>query len=238
MRYFVIALLLILLGCENQKTLKQKGQLEIIPKYCKYNTNVFHFPTQNVKLFKQGNPTEIKILDTDWSRSNHTALLSDLEYGDYYIEYISTYNLKNTVKISLNQPKKQIEFCVDYVNYKDNKNILLIDDFQNGETIILDFSSQGCFHSSETPNILKLTKSNNKISASYLGKNYDMSETQIALFREFEIELRYNHSSGCTTVDSYGITKLGKSYKSYAFTDGSCEWRGFHHLLDTLKIIQ
>lgn len=235
MRYFVVVLIFILLGCENQKVVKQ-GELEIIPKYCKYNNNIFHFSRRKIKLFKKGNPTEIIILDKNWSNSNNTALIPNLEYGDYYIEYISMYNQKKTIEIHFNQPKKQIEFCVDYVNYKDNKNVLLIDDFQNGETIILDFSSAGCFHSSEKPDILTLTKSKNKISASYKGKTYDMSENQISLFREFEIELRYNHSYGCSTVDSYYISRLGERHESHAFTDGSCEWSGFHHLLDTLKI--
>ncbi len=232
MKYFIIVFLFLLTSCK--KDSEKNGRIEIIPTYCKYDNDKLH-STDKPKLFKKGeNDTEIKLTEKNSIPGTENFKVSNLEYGNYYIEYTTIYNQKNIVQFNVDKSDlKKVEFCVDFLDYKSNKNILLIDELKNGEDLVLEFFHQGCFSTYEKPVIFTLTKTSNKIVAEYNGKKYPLSETKVGLFREFEIELKSNHCGGCTSEDTYVLFNR-KSYGIYEVKDSSCQWRGFDNLIKAI----
>ena len=232
MRFLSIILIITFLSCN--KNVQKNGRLKIVPTYCKYD-NSNHFSKQKLKLFKKGKTaTEIKLMDKNKIPGEDNFIVSGLEYGDYYIEYATIYNQKNVVKFEINQSSlKNVKICLDYLDYKSNKNILLIDELKNGESLLLDFFHQGCFDTFEKPVKLNLTKTNNKIVAEYNGVKYTLTPSQVDLFRQFEIELRSNHCGWCSSEDTYNLFN-SKSYEIYGVKDSSGQWRGFNNLIKTL----
>ena len=232
MRFLSIILIIALVSCN--KDLPKNGQIEIVPTYCKYDNDI-HFSQNQLKLFKkEKNNTEIRITEKNSIPGTDNFKVSDLEYGDYYIEYTTIYNQKNIVQFNVDKSDlKKVEFCVDFLDYKSNKNILLIDELKNGEDLVLEFFHQGCFSTYEKPVIFTLSKTGNKIVAEYEGEKYPLTETKVGLFREFEIELKSNHGGGCSSEDTYALYNR-KSYGTYEVKDSGCQWRGFNNLIKVI----
>lgn len=233
MRFLIIILILIFGSCSKKET-TETGRLKIIPVYCKYENR--HIPKNKFRLFKkEENSIKFKTIKEYEILSNNFIILN-LEYGKYYIEYVTIYNQKNTVEFNVNEPElKKIDLCLDYLDYKSNKNVLLIDELKNGENLLLEFFHEGCFSTFDKPVKFNLSKIDNKIVAEYNGKRYSLTKEQIELFREFEIELRSNHTGWCSSQDTYHLFNK-KSYQIYEVKDSSGQWRGFDNLLKLLKI--
>ena len=223
MRYLIVFLMIVFLGC-NEKV-AEAGTLEITYNYCKYEPE-YKFPISGTcKLFK--NTEEVK------SSEKNKLIFKDLPFDDYYIEYTTIYNERKRLDFKMNEMIKNIHFCVDNISYDNDQNILLIDELKTNQKLILKYDVAGCFHSINKE--LEITKTETTYIVSYLDKNYTLSEKQIQLFREFEIELYKNHSNECSTVDTYhiGIIKFGRVF---TINDGSCAWRGFPRLIKLLNL--
>ena len=232
MKYLAI-ILVITFGSCNKETPKD-GQLEIVPIYCKYETNP-HFSDQKLKLFKKGESnTEIKLTEKNSIPGTDNFKVSDLKYGNYYIEYKTIYNQKNVVEFEINQSNlKSVQLCMDYLDYKSNKNILILDELKNGETLNVEVDRMACFGGSKDK--MKISRERNQIILEYAGLKYTLTPSQIKLIREFEIELRCNHRSGCSNSDTYWIHNE-QTHDECVITDESCEWYGFKKLIKLLHL--
>ena len=224
MKHFFILLLLSFIACGKKEP--EIGQIKVNAAFCKSNKDFFYFHS-HVKLFKRGEKvTEIKL------KVKYPPVYN-LEYSEYYFEYKTIFNKKNIVEFEVNEHKcKEIKLCFDYLDYKSNTNVLLLDELKNGENLSINYESKGCFGAYSIDEIT-ISKSKNKINAEYKGIKYVLTNTQIQLLKEFEIELRSNHRDGCTTLDSYTIFN---EREAYTMTDGSCQWRGFSNLISLLKL--
>ena len=227
-----IFFLFLLISCN--KELPKNGRIEIIPTYCKYD-NEIHFSSNKFKLFLKGeNDTEIKLTEENNIPGTSNSKVSNLEYGNYYIQYVTIYNHKNITYFKVNQSNlKKVEICFDYLDYKENKNVLMIDELKNGDTLTLNFFHEGCFDTFDKAVELNIVKNDEKITIDFNNKEYKLTNSQIKLLREFEIELRSNHRAGCTSIDKYTLWNRN-SYTTYEESDGSCEWYGFKNLIKTI----
>ena len=228
--FLIIILILALVSC-TKKEIPKNGKLKIIPKYCKYD-NIITIPHPRFKLFKkEENKSKTKLIKESEIR-NDNFTISNLEYGKYYVEYISIYNQKKIIDIDVNKSDlKEVEICLDDLDYNENKNVLMVDELKNGETLNIEFFHQGCFDTYDKPVQLDIKKDNGKFTAKYRNINYKLSNSQIQLLREFEIELRSNHSSGCSSNDTYTLFNK-ESHRAYEVNDRSCnEWNGFENLI-------
>lgn len=231
MRYLIVFLLIIFLGC-NEKV-AETGTLKIMPKYCKYKFAENHkFPILRDYILYKGSK-EIPALQ------KNELFFNDLSFGDYHIEYTTIYNERKQIDFKINESVKEVYYCVDAIAYEKDQNILLIDELKTNETLQLHYKIRGCFHGGKED--LKITKTETTYILSYVNKNYTLSEKQIQLFREFEIELYKNHSSICSTIGTYTIGILANNknferFKAYKIVDGSCVWRGFPNLIALLNL--
>lgn len=227
MKYFFIIFLAVFSNCNSKKDNLRTGQIKVNSVFCKYDIDAKRLNNRKFKLFKkEENLTEIKI------PKNKDSIIHDLEFEEYYIEYKTIFNQKNVTEFTISESIcKEIEICYDYLDYQSNKNILLLDELLENQSLTIFFNSQGCFHSALEK--MKVTKLKKTLIIEYRGFKHVLTPSQAKILREFEIELRSNHSDGCTTVDSYTIFN---DNEAFSITDGSCIWRGFDNLISLLKL--
>src|SRR5690606_13913885 len=101
------------------------------------------------------------------------------------------------------------------------------------DTLTLEFSSSGCFHSRKEA--IKFYKKKNSLVAELLDEQKVVKEEVLGakdiervtlFFRKLQnIE---NGMGGCTTGETY-ILKM-KGYRDSAVVDQTCDWRGFDEL--------
>jgi hypothetical protein len=177
------------------------------------------------------------------SRDSSYALFTDFKPGIYLVQYTNFFGETITRKYSLNDcgPNK-ISICLDKLE-KEPLNAL--NGLKDGDSIIINFSSRGCFHfSSERLIIVR-----NKHEFTAIMESYDPFDTAVrkkkrqlvhrvmgpahrAAFTRFENEIQLANDGGCTTVDYYEIIVGKEEAKKYS--DGSCLWRGFYFLTQAL----
>jgi hypothetical protein len=174
---------------------------------------------QNGKLYKQIIPMRY----TQWPIE-----IENFKPGTYSVTFKNLYGQKVTKTVAIpDSSEYELELCPDLLEtYPKNT----LPSLQNGETIKINFYSQGCFHSDKE--ILTISKKNDLISAQLQSngktKSITLNSSQIEAFKRFENELRIlKDSYGCTTTDTYLVTGKNLSLKR---TDGSCAWNGFHFL--------
>ncbi|WP_264558951.1 hypothetical protein [Flavobacterium sp. N2270] len=232
MRFLTIILIITLVSCN--KNVQKNGRLEIISAFCKYDNQV-HPSSVKLKLFKKGKSiSEIKLNDKNKVPGTANFTVSNLEYGDYYIEYKTIYNQKNVVEFEINQSDlKSVELCMDYLDYKSNKNILLLDELQNGEALNVVVNEMACFGGWKDTMII--SRKRNQLIVEYGEMKHTLTPSQIKLLREFEIELRCNHKPGCSNIDTYWIHNQ-QTHEECVVTEESCEWYGFKNLIKLLKL--
>jgi len=95
--------------------------------------------------------------------------------------------------------------------------------------------SFGCFHNDIS--LLKIKNIEGDLYAEYNGKKQKLSTSQKRLLREFEIELRSNHSGGCSTRNEY-LLYITDRNSEYITVDYSCVWNGFEYLLSDLELLK
>ncbi len=231
MKYAFLLSFVLFFGCKEAapgNPIVEYGTIEIFPRYCKYDNDVRKL-NSNFKLFKKGKL--IKEIKDYFDGDNETF---KSETGNYILEYKTIFNYKRTIKFELKEGEiKSIFLCFDFLDYELDKNILLIDELKNGETLKIYFQSMRCFGGSEKE--LAVIKKEGKLEVAYESNKYPLNESQLRLIREFEVELKSNHSSGCSTIDTYKLENID-SKQSQLFKDSSCQWNGFENLLELLSL--
>ena len=161
-----------------------------------------------------------------------TFTLNVLSPGSYKFEYQTVLNSTITKNLKILENQNNIlEICVDKLEFYGNQDSVFIDVLQNNEFYNIHFQSEGCFH--RTRNTLQISKVN---STYYILSNGDqkiLSESQVKLLREFEIELKCIPDQWCTTIDYYTLEYAKKKYK---YKDNTCNWNGFYYLLKNLGV--
>ena len=227
-RIFLIALI-IFVSCKEKSTIQTEyGQLKIHSSYCKYDNDI-RKTSSNFKLFKDG----VLIKEVEKAYENE-IIIQNLEVGSYILEYKTIYNYKNRIEINLSKGEnKIISLCVDFLDYESDKNVLLIDELKNEESLIIHFQSIQCFGGSEKE--LAIFKTDDKYVVKFEGFEHNLTNTQLKLIKEFEIELRSFHPNNCSSMDNYKLVNVN-SKQFQSFKDGSCVWRGFENLIDLLEL--
>ncbi len=227
MKYLILSLIIFLLSCSDVKQ-KNDGELRVTINFCKY-INSRHKTLEKITLLK-GN---LDFKSFNFNREEE-LVIPNLNYGIYKIKYKSIYNKYEYIDFEINNNLQQtISICLDKINYKENNNILLIDEMKVGEVLIFDFASQGCFHSGKEE--IKLIKNKDNIIATYNESEVKLTDSQYKLFREFEIELRSNHTGWCSTKDKYRIYNE-QTNEIYSVNDETCKWSGFRNLIKLLEL--
>ena len=199
--------------------------LEVIFMRCN-NNNGF----TNWNYFKIYNETDT--IKLNGMHYDSTFTLNVLSPGSYKFEYQTVLNLTITkiIKILENQ-KNILEICVDKLEFYGQQDSLIIDLLQNNESYNIHFQSDGCFH--RTRNALQISKVNSEYYILSNGNQKKLSESQVKLLREFEIEIKCIPDQWCTTIDYYTLEYANKKYK---YKDNTCEWNGFYYLLENLGV--
>lgn len=203
-----------------------KATLQVFLMACKYNYRFVPDISQHISLLK-----DEKELFTFTSDNDFTAI--DIPYGEYEIAYTTYFNTCERIPISINKANEMVRVCLDRIDNTQNEIVLLLDEMMTGETVRFDLSSQGCFHSSTDE--LSVKKMIDHYVVMYKNKAHKISNPQFELLREFEMELRSEHSGGCTTADTYMITNT-TMLEPYRKFDASCNWNGFFNLLKLLDL--
>ena len=184
------------------------------------------------KLFKKDSIIKKFNIGFYGGEFEYSGIANDLEYGEYRIEYITMFKKTKSVDVKITESKKyNVDLCYNYMDYEAEEYIPFINQLKNGESYLIQFSSQGCFHTSEKEIVIH--KKENKYYLSYKEKENELTENEIEIISHFEKELKYMKSSDCTTIDTY-ILKYGK--KQLKISDGSCMWNGYFHLAKTLGL--
>ncbi len=175
--------------------------------------------------------------------------IENVPTGNYKLIFENNYGQEVTRQITLTEkPANSIEICPDkLVEYKES----VLAQFQDKDTISINFHSQGCFHTDVQK--LVITKENDKFIARLYNvswyyvkkkgktimqyrdgailKTVTMTSQNIEEFTRFENELNYARDGGCTTTDWYDVKS---KYLNIKKTDGSCTWNGFYYLSKSL----
>jgi hypothetical protein len=192
--------------------------LEINIKDCRFNELEYLSELSVIKDNKR-----ISLLKPE---HNYTQRLSNLDTGTYFLEYKSLYGKNERLKVVVAQFKKySVDLCIDYINYSKEIYKPIIDKLQDKENYKILISSQGCFHS--TSDTLTIVRENNSYSATWTNKRKTLTQSDIDVVRNFEIELNYMTYGGCTTSDTYIVIYKNKKIQ---IEDGSCRWNGDTYL--------
>lgn len=161
-----------------------------------------------------------------------STMLTNLEYGEYRIEYKTLFEKNESVFIELSEKKKySIVLCLDYMDHDSEPYKPFIDQLKNGEEYTIQIVSQGCFHSSDE--LITVKRTSNKYYVTFNGAEQPLSTDQIWAIRHFEIELNYMESSGCTTTATYLVKFKDQEVH---ISDGSCSWFGASFLKKALNL--
>lgn len=202
-----------------------QATLEVQVKDCSQKSQFQHL--NEFKVYR--NDSLIQIVEPKFGT---TPVMNDLEYGNYRVEYQTIYQKTENVAIELREKKKYtVDLCLDYMNYEAEEYQPFISRLKAGERYSIQMKSQGCFHTSEEIITIRLEKG--KYNLTYLKTNKVLSEDEIQAIKNFELELNYMTSRGCTTIDLYILTYNGNEV---VISDGSCAWGGFNKLKTALKL--
>jgi hypothetical protein len=176
-KYLIIISIAILFSFNSEK--KLNGKLRLNLEYCKLSNDKIHI--NDIRIFKD----DIFFKNIEWHKRQN---LFELPYGKYEIKYETIYNILETVKFTIDYKEETIVvLCLDKLNYNANKNLLLIDKLNKGEKLFYHYESRDCI------GILKDTlelykKDDKKYILNYGAFEGELSNSQINLIREFEIE--------------------------------------------------
>lgn len=156
----------------------------------------------------------------------------NLSYGNYRLEYTSIFGKKESINIQLTEEKLyKVKLDVAHIDYSLESYVPIIDRLQIGESYSIEINSLGCFHHSREKLLIKRTSK--QYILKYKGKKRVLNENKLQAIRNFEFELNYMDTKGCTTEDTYHL-----KYKDHELniTDGSCSWNGDIYLKKGLGI--
>jgi hypothetical protein len=222
--FMVLLLPLVSLG-------QQRGKvtLELSTGDCRTNKHVRVGFSDTIRFYRNGQFYK-RIIPTRYNQ--WPIKVEDFNSGTYKVTFRNLYGKMTTKTVIIPDTSDYaLALCPDELESYPRNSLAAL---QNGETIKINFSSQGCFHSDQE--VLVLTKLSNGISARlfYNGKTktITLSKSQLEAFRRFENELMViENDGGCTTTDSYVFATNTTTLKK---VDGGCDWRGFSVLRYTL----
>ena len=106
-----------------------------------------------------------------------------------------------------------------------------IRDLKNGEKLLINYESWGCFSSDRDD--IAFEMKNSKYYVLYGLVTKELTTDQVNSIKAFEEKLINIENHGCTTVDSYYFEykNIGSKY-----SDASCSWNGWSVLLKELGL--
>jgi hypothetical protein len=112
-------------------------------------------------------------------------------------------------------------------------DIPFIDQLKEGQTLVIEYRSQGCFHYVDQQ--LRINRKGNHYGGVWKDESFELSTAQVDSVRQFEVGLGSKVlPSGCTTQDRYIIRVEGNEALGKLYEDGSCEFNGYRNLLEAL----
>jgi len=216
-----ITILLITIISLFQTRSESQFKIEGILKDCSKNVNDSR--ERNI-ILKQSN----SIIRNDIKTRFGEFSIKNLDAGNYTLEYKNIFGQICSKEITLkSESLKSIELCTN--QFIDTNKKTYFDQIQN-DTLHLEYSSSGCFHSIEKTVIFY--RDNENIVAEIkdeTGKKNktiftDEKKLLVSLFFRKMMEIK-NGMQGCTTGESYFLRLKGK--KDLIFSDGTCDWNGF-----------
>lgn len=224
MKNLLTLLSAILFTC--QFTIAQSA-LEVNIKDSRIESNYIRL--SEFKLFKDD-----VLLKTITPEHGSQKIVKHLAFGSYRIEYETIFEKIETIYIEISQKRKySIDLYIDYLNYETETYVPFISQLKNGESYSIQIQSQGCFHSSDETITIK--RKADKYFIKYGVIENELTDIDIQTIKEFEVELNYMNSGGCTTVDNY---RLKFKDKEVRISDGSCAWNGGRYLKKKLKLTE
>lgn len=159
--------------------------------------------------------------------------VKNLEKGTYTIIYESMFAKVIEMSFEVEEYKKyEVDLCTNIIDYSIEPFKPRISQLKNNESFIINFYSQGCFHSDEK--VLTISRKRKKYFIEYEGKLKQLSKEELKMIAHFEIELSHAQEGGCTTTETYHIQFRNKKDIYY---DGTCSWDGLHYLMKNLEIV-
>ncbi len=117
------------------------------------------------------------------------------------------------------------------MNYEAELHKPFIDLLKDQEEYSIRMLSEGCFHRSDEKLVIQRKKDKYYL---IVGKDKRLlNDAEMKAIREFELELNYMNSFGCTTTDTYTVKY---QEKEMTIRDGSCLWHGSYHLKQKLHL--
>ena len=209
------------------RSVNAQSILQINIKDCRQE-NSFEY-LSDFKVFR--GDTLIKNVEPKYDSSQ---ILKDLKYGKYRIEYKTMFNKTENVNIELIDRKKySIDLCLNFLDHESDSYQPFITRLENGDSYSIQVSSQGCFHSSKE--VITVKRKSNKYYLTFKEEEKLLDTSEIKAIKNFEKELNYMKSYGCTTTDTYILKYKSQEVK---ISDGSCSWKGYYYLKKELKLIE
>lgn len=216
--------------------------LELSLGDCRTNDQ-FPLIRDTIYLYKLPERSVQKILANRYQR--FPIELSGMRLSKYEIKFKNSFGQQIIKSFELTDTEiNEISLCPDeLLEYPQNTLGMLHDK----DTIIIDFSSLGCFHSEakkltitkECEDLVarlyksswSLTKDSMRLRELRLINTIRLTDKHIRDFIRFENELNYVEDGGCTTTDWYTVKS---KYLNIERTDGGCRWNGFYVLCRSL----
>lgn len=157
--------------------------------------------------------------------------IDNLSSGTYTIGYDNIFGQRVRKTVEISTEITNIDLCVD--EFQDTNVSTLFNTMKEGDRIVLNISTHGCFHGYEDE--LTFLLKDKKYSVSFKDeknktKTLSLDMTKLNQLIRFEKIIKYisRIDGGCTTNDGYVFTKNGEMvYKS---TDNTCSWNGFEKI--------
>jgi len=194
---------------------------------CRQEKTIEYIP--ELKIFR--NDVLIKTVKPSY---DDKQVLKNLEFGKYSVEYETIFSKKESKQVEISEKGRyNIDLCLNYLDYESDPYEPIIDRLEDGESYSIQISSVGCFHSSAESYIID--RKSDKYYLNYLDKTKRLNKDAVKAIRNFELELNYMDTFGCTSSDTY--TLVYKQHK-VKITDGSCDWNGIYFLRLQLKLAE
>ena len=157
--------------------------------------------------------------------------ISNLQQGNYVLEYDNIYGQKIRKKIAIDQAKTTVNICID--EFIDTKISTLFNTMKDGDTLSVDVSAAGCFHSYEENMVF------NRKGGKYYAeiRNFDnkkikktISIAQLNFLISWGKQARQiDKTDGfCTSSTNYNF-KVNNEPK-FNVSDHTCRWGGYESL--------
>jgi hypothetical protein len=206
---------------------QDKSSIKVKLEGCKEHLFLFQ-PKIYFELYKGNN-----LMKSVSSNSRHRNIIKNLDTGNYKLVYWNKSKKEVIEKIIIDEVKQyEILICGEKVSKDKSLRKSFIKQLQNNEFFILNFYSQGCFHSNG--NRLVFSKQSDKYFVSYEEKIIELSNNQVNQISNFEKKInKFNKIGMCTTTDYYELIYKNKIVK---IEDDTCSWDGFDDLIEVLNI--